>query len=107
MLKDFQGYIPKGEVRKRLRRKGRVSEIQVSRSFSTLQVKNCIRQAFKHLCVKNFSVLETDSSGHFLIQSASQEIDGLRTVTRRGALYLCEVNETCSLAAMQFLSLQL
>lgn len=90
MLKDFHGYVPKGESRKRLRRKGRISQLQISRSMSASHVQSCIKQAFKHLEVQAFSVLETDPSGHFLSHSASQEIDGQRAITRRGALYVCE-----------------
>lgn len=64
----------------------------MSRHFSSREVKSCILKVFKHLCVKNFSVLESDSSGHFLIQSTCQNIDGQKADTRRGALYLCEVS---------------
>ncbi len=91
MLKEFQGWIPKGEARKRLRRKGRVSDVSFTRSMTNIQVENFIKRAFKHLDIDQFSVLETDASGHFLSHS-TQKIDGQGVVSRRGALYLCEVS---------------
>lgn len=92
MLREFQGDVPKGEARKKIRKKGRISEVQIMRTMSALQVENCIKRAFKHLSVASFVVLDADPTGHFLSQSVCQQIDGQKTISRRGALYLCEVN---------------
>lgn len=91
MLKHFQKMIPKGESRRRLRRKGRVCDISFTRSMTNLQVEACVKKSFKNLKIDKFSLLETDSSGHFLSHSPVK-IDGDGVVRRRGALYLCEVS---------------
>ena len=54
-------------------------------------MENRIKKAFKHIPVMSFVVLETDSTGHFLNHSTTQQVDGQMALSRRGALYLCEV----------------
>ncbi len=91
MLEHFQSTIPKGNTRKRLRRKERINCVQFNRSMTALEVQNSIMKAFKHLPVKNYDVLEADSTGHFLNRSATQYMNGQKIVSRRGSVYLCEV----------------
>jgi hypothetical protein len=92
MFSHYTRDVPKGEARKKLKRKGRIVDLQFVRSMSVAQVEKAINVAFKHLSFSGFTVLETDSTGHCLIRSAFQRMDGQRAISRRGALYLCEVN---------------
>ena len=51
MLKEFQGWIPKGEARKKLRRKGRVSDVSFTMSMTNSQIEATIKKALKALKV--------------------------------------------------------
>ena len=73
MFEEFQD-VPKGEARKKLKRKGRICDVQLTRAMSALQVENRIKKAFKHIPVMSFVVLETDSTGHFLNHSTTHYI---------------------------------
>ena len=55
--------------------------------MSSQEIRNKIIHAFK---VAKFVVLECDSTGHNLIKSADQSVDGEMVVARKGGLYLCE-----------------
>lgn len=44
--------------------------------------------------IDEFTVLECDTSGHCLIKSAEQDINGEAAVERKGSLYLCETFAT-------------
>lgn len=92
MLSYYQRDVPKGEARKKLKRKGRIVDLHILRSMSVAQVERAIGVSFRHLSYSGFNVLETDSTGHYLVKSGVQRVDGVRAVSRRGALYLCEVN---------------
>ena len=91
MLKAYENFVPKGEMRKKLNQKGRINYVQLSKSMTAAQVSMSIKMAFRHLKISNYSVLSIDHSGHFLYYASIDNIDGLAAVSRRGALYLCEV----------------
>ena len=84
LLKDFQRDIPKGEARKKLRRRGQICDVLLNKTMTPLQVENCIKNAFKHFSLSSFVVLDTDSTGHFLTRAATQQIDGAKAISRRG-----------------------
>ena len=55
--------------------------------MSHQEVNNSIIRAFK---VDNYVVLDCDSTGHNLIKTADQCIDGEKVVERKGGLCLCK-----------------
>jgi len=55
--------------------------------MTTLEVKNQLICEFK---VNSFVILDCDNTGHNLVRSCDQSLDGERVVDRKGALYLCE-----------------
>ena len=79
--------VPKGKVRQSLAQKGRMQNIKVKRSMSPKEVNDLVVKAFG---IEGYTVLECDVSGHNLVKSSEQEIDGDAAVGRRGCLYLCE-----------------
>ena len=94
MMDQYCSSIPKGKVRRKLASKGKVQSIKFTRSMTHQEVKNCIIRAFK---IDSFVVLDCDSTGHNLIKTADQQIDGEKVVGRKGGLYLCKEFNVVSL----------
>lgn len=94
MMKKFIPSIPKGKQRQRLASQGRMQGLKVTHSMNGQEIRNKIMDAFK---VSKFTILETDKTGHILLKSCDQEIDGGMVIQRRGCLYLCEIFDVCSL----------
>ncbi len=87
MMKDFSPSVPKGKVRQRLVSRGRVQTLRVTSETTAAAVRSKIQKAFE---VSEYTVLECDGSGHHLLKSTEQFIDGEYVNERRGTLYLCE-----------------
>lgn len=87
MMKEYSSSIPKGKVREKLALKGQILSLRFTRTTSSQEVRNQIICAFK---VAKFVVLDCDSTGHNLIRSADQSVDGEKVVALKGGLYLCE-----------------
>lgn len=71
-----------------------MQNIKVKHSMSPKEVNDLVVKAFG---VEGYKVLECDVSGHNLVKSSEQEMDGDAAVGRRGCLYLCEKFEVYTL----------
>ena len=87
LMKDYTSSVPKKRLKDELVAEGRIQSIRVLRSMSAREVKNLITRTF---LTSHYIVLECDGTGHNLLKSVKQDIDGEAAVARRGALYLCE-----------------
>lgn len=90
MLKNFKQDVPKGLERKNLKKKGRIQSVKLTRAMGEEEVERVIKRAFKPLHLTNLVFLEVDPTGHYLTK-ASSSVDGQQAISRRGALYICEV----------------
>lgn len=70
--------------------------VALRRTMKAAEVKEAILDAFKSLHISSFIVLDAIDSGHTLVRSEKQEIDGEYAINRRGSLYLCEKLEVSS-----------
>lgn len=83
--------LPRGKKRQEMIRDGRVKTLQIKRTMSPLQVRNCIILGFKHLNLQTWEFLGV--SGGKLVKLDNQTLGG-ELVDRRGALYLQEKVDT-------------
>ena len=90
LLQKYQEDVPKGAARNKLKKCGRIQQIKLTRAMTATDVEKIIKRAFKHLGLKKFMSLGVDTTGHYLSRSTG-ELDGQQAISRRGALYLCEV----------------
>ena len=90
MMKKYCPVIPKGKVRKRLASEGRMQNLKVTRNMNAKAIREKILRGFG---VLDYTVLGCDSTGHNLLKSCDQDLDGELVIQRRGCLYLCEVFE--------------
>ena len=87
MMKEYCPTIPKGKFRQKLASKGKIQTLRFTRIMTHSEVRDKILDAFD---VRSFVVLDCDNTGHNLIKSSDQLVDGERAIVRKGALYLCE-----------------
>ena len=87
MMTKYSPYLPKKDARKELICNGRAQSLPFSRNMSKAEVMNQIMRAFK---VEHYTVLEPDSTAHYLLESGEQSINGEMVINRKGWLYLCE-----------------
>lgn len=87
MMQQYSPLIPKKEGRQKLISSRRAQTLPFSRTMSKAEVKNQIIRTFR---VKNYIVLEPDSTGHYLLERAEQSINGEMVINCKGWLYLCE-----------------
>ena len=78
MMKEYSSTIPKGKVRQKLASN---LSLRFTCTMSSQEIRNKIIHAFK---VAKFVVLECDSTGHNLIKSADQSVDGEMVVAHKG-----------------------
>ena len=88
VLKKFTSKVPRGDARETLASSGRIQSLRFTRDMSSSDVKQRIMSVF-NLC-SEYTVLESDSSGHNLCKCSEQDIDGESVVGRKGSLYICE-----------------
>lgn len=88
MMPRFVPGIPKGKVRKHLASKGRMLSLKITRNMSSQEMRDKVLRVFN---VSTYTVLSCDSTGHVLLKSCDQDIDGEGVLQRRGCLYLCEI----------------
>ena len=89
-MPKFEPSIPKGKVRKRLASQGRMLSLKIKRSMSSQEIRNKILKTFN---ISTYTVLACDRTGHVLLKSGDQDLDGVAAIDRRGCLYLCETFE--------------
>ena len=94
MMKEFSPVAPKGKVRQYLVLKGKIQTMRITKDTLSALVREKIEKAFD---VAQFTALECDGTGHGLLKSSQQEIDGEFLVQRRGSLYLCESFKVCTM----------
>ena len=90
VMKNFSPIVPKGKVRQELVTTGKIQTMRVTKETSSSVIQEKIVKAFD---VLQYTVLECDSTGHGLLKSSEQEVDGEYMAQRRGSLYLCEYFE--------------
>ena len=90
MMKNFSPIVPKGKIRQELVTTGKIQTMRVTKETSSSVIQEKIVKAFD---VLQYTVLECDSTGHGLLKSSEQEVDGEYMAQRRGSLYLCEYFE--------------
>ncbi len=83
MLKKFASQIPKGQVRQRLAKSGKIQTIRVHRDMPESQLREKISSVFK--CASDFTVLGVDGSN--LCKQSEQAIDG-SAVLEHKCLYM-------------------
>lgn len=69
MLKKFTPVLPKGRVRKQLALHGQIQTMRVIRQMGPVEIRTKILKAFN---VSQYTVLETDGTGHGLLKAAEQ-----------------------------------
>ena len=96
-LTQFTLFIPRGNARNKLKEKGRIVSIQLTRSMSSGSVKQVITRAYPRLNT-DWLYLETNQDNR-LVKAKEQSPDGNAICTRRGALYIVDkqVTTTASL----------
>lgn len=87
MMKKYQRSLPRGRQRQKLASDGKIQTLRVTRAMSSQEIRDKIVGAFK---ISDYTVLEVDSSGHYLLKACDQNVDGVMAADRRGSLYLCE-----------------
>ena len=89
LLKKFSPIVPKGNVRQKLARQGRIQSLRLHREMTEREVRGKIASVFK--CSQEFTVLDSDGS-HTLCKRSDQAIDGAAALDHR-CFYLCEIFE--------------
>ena len=87
VLKKFIPTVPRGVTRENLARQGRLLSLQLHRGMSNVEVRRKVANAFK--CSPDVTLLDA-SGGNMLCKCNDQNVDGIRAVERKGALYFCE-----------------
>ena len=94
MMKEFSPVVPKGKVCQDVVLKGKIQTMRTTKDTLSAVVREKIKKVFD---VAQFTVLERDGTGHGLLKSSQQEIDGEYLVQRRESLYLCESFKVCTM----------
>ena len=89
-MRNFSPTVPKGKVRQELVSTGKIQTMRVMKEMSSSDTRKKITKAFD---ITQYMVLECDGSGHGLLKSSEQDMDGDYVSQRRGSLYLCECFE--------------
>ncbi len=87
VLDKFSCIVPRGKVRQKLASSGKIQSIKFSRDMSPEQVRASIKAVFK---LEEYTVLNSDSSGHALCKCADQDINGETIVGCKSSLYVCK-----------------
>ena len=82
----FTTNVPRGEARQKLATSGKMQK-WFTRDMSSVQVESKIKSVFNLL---DYTVLESDSSGHTLCKCSDQELDVKAVVGCKGCLYPCK-----------------
>lgn len=91
IMETYKHNIPRGKRRDQLKTAGRVKAVQINRSMSHKQVRNCLKQGFKNLPLTTWTYLNSSSSGLLSVNEV-QDLTGEYLVSKytKSSLYLCE-----------------
>lgn len=93
-LLRFSQFLPRGSARNRLKQKGRILNVQLTRSMSSASVKEAITRAYTQQNVNgDWLYLETSQDNH-LVLAKEQSPSGNVICSRRGALYIVDKQVT-------------
>lgn len=89
LLKEFPACVPKGGLRVRLTKMGRVKDISFTRILSNVEVESIILNRFEDLGVKKFKFLQACKDNSLKL-AENQTLDGNSTIglAGSGSLYL-------------------
>ena len=85
--------IPRGKVRKKLTEDGRVQDIKIFRSMTSIEVKKAISTGFENVVLEKFYYMKA-LQNNTLEFADNQELngDGLIGLCGSGSLYITEVS---------------
>lgn len=94
IVKDFPCSVPKGPLRERLIKIGRLKEVSFTRVMSESHCQDTILDAFKTIGLKKFYYLQAQKN-HSLQLAPNQILDGNSVINLAGSgsLYLQEAND--------------
>lgn len=97
VVEDLSKGVPKGKYRKELEQSEQKVMLEFHRYMSSIQIKNAILQAFKHLPLHSFQYLLCKDKTS-LVLNTDQSQDGNKIInsiqTAKGFLYLLKCKES-------------
>lgn len=89
VINEIPACIPKGAMRERLRKIGRIKDIAFQRYFDEEEVKDLLTESFSHLGDVNFQYLQPHKKNNFTV-AEKQELNGIQVIelAKSGSLYL-------------------
>lgn len=101
MLDQIPGTIPKGAIRSKLKKSGRIVDLNVYRSMNSKEINDLILDSFKDLDIDKIEYLQANRDNGLQIVGGNLDACGLIKLAGSGSLYIHQLNTSplCSQAS--------